>query len=87
MTERLDWAEPFRNVHILQTLTPPEADRLLARVERIELAEGEVLFREGDPRARLLLITKGRVELTRTDAYGQVRPVVTLVRGDLLGEG
>jgi aspartate ammonia-lyase len=87
MTDRNDWAQPFRQVHIFAKLTETEAERLLAQVERKTYREGEVLFGEGDPRARLLLIRRGRVELTRVDVYGARRPVVALVRGDLLGEG
>ncbi|MCA8976327.1 MAG: aspartate ammonia-lyase [Planctomycetes bacterium] len=87
MTDRQDWAQPLRQVHIFANLTAAEADRLLAQAEIRTYGEGEVLFTEGSPRARLLLIRRGRVQLTREDAYGDRRPVVTLVRGDLLGEG
>jgi aspartate ammonia-lyase len=87
MTELRDWAESLRQVHIFRNLDPVEADRLLAQAEHLGYREGEVLFREGEPRMRLLLIRRGRVQLTRIDAYGDPRPVVTLVRGDLLGEG
>ncbi|MBK8977862.1 MAG: aspartate ammonia-lyase [Planctomycetes bacterium] len=91
MTDRPDadraWALPFRKVHIFAKLTPAESDRLLALVERVAYRSGEAIFHEGDPRARMLLIVRGRVELTRTDVNGQRRPVATLGRGDLLGEG
>ncbi len=87
MTDRIDWDRAFRQVHIFTNLTDAEAERLLAQVERRTYREGEVLFDQGDPRARLLMIRRGRVELTRLDAYGTRRPVVTLLRGDLLGEG
>ncbi|MGE3172692.1 MAG: aspartate ammonia-lyase [Planctomycetota bacterium] len=87
MTDPADWKTPFRQVHIFANLTEAEVDRLLEQAERRSYGDGEVLFAEGDPRARLLLITRGRVELTRVDAYGTPRRVVTLVRGDLLGEG
>ncbi len=87
MTDRLAWARPFRQVHIFAKLTDQEAERLLAHVERRTYREGETIFHEGDARARMLLIQRGRVQLTRMDAYGTRRPVLTLVRGDLLGEG
>ncbi|MFO1078870.1 MAG: aspartate ammonia-lyase [Planctomycetota bacterium] len=82
-----DPQNPFRNVHIFANLTATEAERLFALVERRTYREGEAIFRQGDPRARMLQIRRGRVELTRVDVYGAVRPVTTLVRGDLLGEG
>ncbi len=79
--------DPFLQIHIFANLTPAEAQRLLALVERRTYRAGEQIFAQGDARARMLLIRKGRVELTRVDVYGAVRPVTTLVRGDLLGEG
>ncbi len=87
MPKLQDVAEAFRKVHIFANLTPEEGARLLNLIEHQRYREGEAVFREGDRRARLLLITRGRVQLTRTDAYGVARPVVTMVRGDLLGEG
>jgi aspartate ammonia-lyase len=87
MPDRFDPLHAFRQVHIFANLSDAEAARLLALVERRTYREGETLFVEGDPRARMLMIARGRVELTRVDAYGARRPVVTLVRGDLLGEG
>ena len=87
MTDRHDWAQPFLRLPVFARLTPAEQSRLLARVTACSYREGEVIFSEGDPRARLLLIQRGRVQLSRVDAYGQRRKVVTLVRGDLLGEG
>ncbi|MCB9877325.1 MAG: aspartate ammonia-lyase [Planctomycetes bacterium] len=87
MTEPLDWAQAFRQVHIFANLTSTEVDRLLREVQHTTYREGEVLFREGDARARLLLLRRGRVELTRNDVYGDRRVVSTMVRGDLLGEG
>ena len=61
--------------------------RLLTMVEQRTYLEGEILFREGDARARLIQIRRGRIGLTRVDVTGAPRPVATLVRGDLLGEG
>lgn len=87
MNQDQDWAEPFKKVHIFARLTDDEATRLLGVLERAAYAEGEQLFCEGDARARMMLIGRGRVELTRVDAYGTPRQVSTLVRGDLLGEG
>jgi aspartate ammonia-lyase len=81
------WAHEFRQVHILGDLSPSEQDRLLGMLERKTYAAGETLFVEGDPRQRLLQLRRGRVALSRRDPYGTPRPIVTLWRGDLLGEG
>ncbi|MBL8729443.1 MAG: aspartate ammonia-lyase [Planctomycetes bacterium] len=87
MTKTPDWAQPFRELHIFTSLTAAEAERLLTFVERRVYREGERIFGEGDPRARMLLIRRGRVELTRVDVYGVRRSVAIMVRGDVLGEG
>src|SRR5262245_46157596 len=87
MNDPNDWTQQFRRVHIFTHLTDAEAERVLAGVEQRVYREGEVLFAEGDPRARLFLIRRGRVQLSRVNAYGAPRPVVTMMRGDLLGEG
>jgi len=87
MTKTPDWAQPFRALPIFTNLTAAEVDRLLTLLERRVYGEGEPVFGEGDPRARMLLIRRGRVELTRVDVYGARRPVAMLLRGDVLGEG
>ncbi len=82
-----DWAQPFRQAHIFANLNEKEAVRLLSMVEQVVFEEGQTLFCEGDPRARLMLIRRGRISLTRVDVMGTARQVATLARGDLLGEG
>ncbi|MFT7535874.1 MAG: aspartate ammonia-lyase [Hyphomicrobiaceae bacterium] len=82
-----DWTQSFRQAHIFSNLNDQEAVRLLKMVEQGVLAEGETLFCQGDARARLMLIRRGRVGLTRVDVTGSPRQVATMVRGDLLGEG
>ncbi|MFK7741660.1 MAG: aspartate ammonia-lyase [Planctomycetota bacterium] len=82
-----DWADSFRRVSIFANLRDEQVSHLLEKVEFERIATGESLFRQGDARARLLMIRSGRVELTRDDAYGVPRKVATMMRGDLLGEG
>lgn len=41
---------------------------LAERVERIELGEGDILFREGDPARELYLVIEGEVELWKRSA-------------------
>ncbi len=82
-----DWAALLSQSHIFRNLTAEEVQRLLAVVETQTLAEGEVLFAEGDPRVRLIAVLRGRISLTRLDVTGTARSVSTMLRGDLLGEG
>jgi aspartate ammonia-lyase len=82
-----DWAQCFRQAHIFNNLTEAETARLLTMVVPATFQEGDTVFREGDARARLILIRRGRIGLTRVDVSGAARPVATMVRGDMLGEG
>jgi len=87
MQARIDWQQRFRDLPLFTNLTDAEADRLLALTERQSYRDGQQLFGEGEPRARMIVIERGRVELTRADVYGARQQVATLVRGDVLGEG
>jgi aspartate ammonia-lyase len=87
MTARHEQVQPFLKLPVFSRLTADEEARLASLVKERSYREGEIVFAEGDPRARLLLIQKGQVELSRTDAYGVRRKVVTLTRGDVLGDG
>lgn len=80
-------AEAFRQARIFANLTEEEAARLLSMVEGATFREGETLFCEGDARARMMMVQRGRVQLSRQDVGGVSHRVASLVRGDMLGEG
>lgn len=80
-------AESFRQAHIFANLNEEEAARLLSMVEQRTFLERETLFCEGDRRARMMMVQRGRVQLTRKDVHGVPHAVANLVRGDMLGEG
>lgn len=74
-------------VELFRGLTPAELETLAGRMRPRACASGEVLFRENQPRAELFVIAEGRVELTKTDAYGARVKVAVFGAGDFLGEG
>ncbi len=58
---------------------------LFARTNRHEFAEGEVLFREGDPGDRVFLIRRGLVEIYTESLVGR-RRLSLRGRGEVIGE-
>lgn len=62
----------------------------IARVRRFgqerHFAQGELLFRSGEPGPGMFVVLKGRVAITQRDGLGHVRPVVTQGPGQFLAE-
>jgi CRP-like cAMP-binding protein len=46
----------------------------------------KIIFKQGDAADRFYIITKGTVEISRSDKRGNVTPVATLGQGDYFGE-
>ena len=74
-------------VELFRGLTRQELELLAGRMRERACPAGEVLFRENQPREELFVIAEGRVELTKTDAYGARVKVAAFGAGDFLGEG
>lgn len=77
----LDAAAP-----IFAGLTPPLAERLLARRHAATYDEGEILFQEGDPACRMFVLLDGTVKLVRTREDGSETLLGILERGDTIVE-
>lgn len=82
-----DWTLPLRQAAVFANLSDDECARILAVAEQQTYGPGERLFEEGQPRLRMLIVTSGRVDLTRIDPWGTPRRVMTHARGDIMGEG
>lgn len=70
---------------LLKDLSPALMDKLAACAMKASFAEGETIFREGDPANRFYLVLGGRVTLTSADADGRETVVQTIGAGDVLG--
>src|SRR5205807_2440994 len=58
-----------------------------AQSENVKFAAGQVVFRQGDPADKFYIITKGQVDVLRTDKRtGQEVPVARLSEGQYFGE-
>ena len=80
------WIETLQQVDLFRDLAAPALDRLATRCQPMELAEDQVIFREGEPATAFYVVVAGAVALYR-DAIG--KPVQLLGRlgpGDYFGE-
>jgi CRP-like cAMP-binding protein len=65
----------------------PEASRtLLASMEPVQVARGEVLFHEGEPGDRLYVIRSGKIKLGRRSSDGRENLLAVLGPGEMFGE-
>ena len=54
-----------RRIPLFSPLLPPAIERIVAHLERVELASGQIVIREGDVGDRFVMIVSGEVEVTR----------------------
>jgi hypothetical protein len=73
--------EMLRDIFLFQSLTFQEPARVLALVQELRFAAGQVLFREGDPGDALLIVAEGEVEISHRGMA-----VTTIPRGGHFGE-
>ncbi|NUN70891.1 MAG: cyclic nucleotide-binding domain-containing protein [Bacteroidetes bacterium] len=72
-------------VELVRSLPPEEMDGVLTCVEPIDVSEGEVLFRQGEPGNALYLIDSGTIDIIN-DADGERTVIATLGAGQSFGE-
>jgi CRP/FNR family transcriptional regulator, cyclic AMP receptor protein len=65
----------------------PEASRaLIASMQPVHVARGEVLFHEGEPGDRLYVIRTGKIKLGRRSSDGRENLLAVLGPGEMFGE-
>ncbi|MBM7868209.1 cyclic nucleotide-binding domain-containing protein [Heliobacterium gestii] len=76
----------LNDIELFKDLTTIEQARLLGKIERMELAEGTLLFEQGDAGDKMFMIVRGKVELF-TGAPGERRQALTFLEaGAVFGE-
>lgn len=76
----------LRTAALLREIPADERDGLAQLFETYTYEPGEALITEGDSTARLHLLAAGLVEVSRTDANGEVLRIATLGPGSCVGE-
>ncbi|MFV2112676.1 Crp/Fnr family transcriptional regulator [Micromonospora sp. LOL_025] len=72
--------------HFWGQLTGPERDAFEARSDALELAHGHVLFRQGEPAGKVVLVQQGWLKVVGNSATGCEVILAFRGAGELLGE-
>ena len=80
----VDFASPLRTTPLFSHLNQASMELLIERVELIELAPGDILFREGDVGSKLYVVADGTVEVISGGTRAQV--LSQLGHGEFFGE-
>ncbi len=76
----------LRGVHLFQSLSHHDSERLAASLKRRSLKKGEALFRKGDEGTSLYIVKSGSVKIVLPSDMGdEVTPAI-LSEGDFFGE-
>lgn len=67
-------------------LSWPEIETMAGYMSAATVAEGGVLFREGEKDLTLYLVVTGSIDVRKRDSAGQVRTIATVGSGRTLGE-
>jgi CRP-like cAMP-binding protein len=82
-----DWTTRMLQSDALIKLTPPDVQRLLQKLESVNVKAGDVIIREGDAGDYFYIIRKGKCSVTRlADGGGWDVPLAELFPGDCFGE-
>jgi CRP-like cAMP-binding protein len=80
-------AERFVRLPLFDGLSPASLEQAARHLDRVRVAPGEVVVRQGDPADRFFHILDGTFEVTQAkDAGGQPRFLRTLGPDDVFGE-
>ncbi|MFA6438435.1 MAG: cyclic nucleotide-binding domain-containing protein [Bacteriovoracaceae bacterium] len=72
-------------VELVRSLPPEEMEGVLTCIEPIEVSEGEVLFRQGEPGNALYLINEGTIDIV-ADTGNEQKVIASLGSGQSFGE-
>ncbi|HEU18973.1 MAG TPA: Crp/Fnr family transcriptional regulator [Deltaproteobacteria bacterium] len=78
--------EFLRGVHLFQSLSTEDSQRLAASLRRRSLKKGEVLFRKGDEGSTLYIVRSGSVRIVLPSSTGEEVTPAILSEKDFFGE-
>jgi CRP/FNR family cyclic AMP-dependent transcriptional regulator len=71
---------------LFSVLHPEDLRVLAGKFHQVRYRRGEVIFREGEPADRLILVEEGRVKLSTSSTSGQEFLIAVLGPGQIFGE-
>ncbi|HKO55836.1 MAG TPA: DUF1003 domain-containing protein, partial [Thermoanaerobaculia bacterium] len=78
-------AELLAHIPLFESLTRDDLDSLSNRLESIDYADGDVIFRQGDEGSSMFIIEDGAVEISYGEGRGKVM-LAALFNGQYFGE-
>jgi Fe-S-cluster-containing dehydrogenase component/CRP-like cAMP-binding protein len=75
----------LRTLGFARHVAEGELGTLLDAIEHVDLARGELLFREGEPATHVYFVADGMLQI-QTEDDGRIRVRAYVVRGDVLGD-
>ena len=78
--------QTLKQVELFHDLTSVQLERLSALCQSQIRAQGDVIFKQGDPADTLYIIASGQVEIAVHNAQGGLMPEVYLGSGQIIGE-
>lgn len=76
----------LQHCHLLQDLDEPELQAVAQFLRQETYTAGQVIYKQGTRSDGLYFIFQGDVQLQSTDENGEIKPTLTLHRGDFFGE-
>jgi CRP-like cAMP-binding protein len=84
MNER-ELVKKFREIGFLQDVAEEHLKQLAAVSQFVELPEGKVVFRQGEPASHIFVVVSGKVSLELCAPSIGCRRILTVGEGELLG--
>lgn len=78
--------EKLREVLLFARLNEEQLDRVTHKAVRRSLAEGEILFEQGDPAKRFYLVLSGQIKLYRHSPNGDEKVIEVVTPGSTFAE-
>jgi CRP-like cAMP-binding protein len=76
----------LKQAYLFVHLSSEQLTRVAAKARRVQLAEGKVLFSQGDPADRFFLLSTGRLKLYRLSSDGNEKVIEIINEGNTFAE-
>ncbi len=76
----------FKDMELFRGLSAVEQSRLLGSMEKLEIAAGEMIFRQGEQGDSLYVVIAGSIELFTVDDDRREHVLTCLGEGETFGE-
>ena len=86
VTKPMNRAQFLQHIPLFEGLTAAQTDAVAADLVKRHFAQGEIIFREGDPGEVLYVVQKGRVRIFVSGSHTETSVILFGRAGDIFGE-